>query len=81
MKTFALSPGDAERARSDVAGFSDPCTFRVGELDCRLMHSPGHTLASINYVIGDAAFVHDTLFQPDFGTARADFPGGCAHQL
>ncbi|BBI61450.1 hypothetical protein HSBAA_27560 [Vreelandella sulfidaeris] len=45
------------------------------------MFSPGHTQASITYVIGDAAFVHDTLFQPDGGTARADFPGGNAHSL
>jgi glyoxylase-like metal-dependent hydrolase (beta-lactamase superfamily II) len=56
-------------------------TFRIGELEARVMFSPGHTLASITYVIGDAAFVHDTLFQPDFGTARADFPGGDPHQL
>ena len=55
--------------------------FRVGNLSGRVMFSPGHTLASVTYVIGDAAFVHDTLFQPDFGTARADFPGGDAHQL
>ncbi|WP_110640867.1 MBL fold metallo-hydrolase [Salinicola sp. CPA57] len=61
--------------------FGEGDTFRLGEIDCRVMHSPGHTLASITYVIGDAAFVHDTLFQPDFGTARADFPGGSAHQL
>ena len=59
----------------------DGDTFKVGELDVRVMHSPGHTLASITYVIGDAAFVHDTLFQPDFGTARADFPGGDAATL
>lgn len=55
--------------------------FRVGNLQGRVMFSPGHTLASVTYVIGDAAFVHDTIFQPDFGTARADFPGGDAHQL
>ncbi len=61
--------------------FSDGETFTLGELPVRVMHSPGHTLASVTYVIGDAAFVHDTLFQPDFGTARADFPGGSAHQL
>jgi uncharacterized protein (TIGR01244 family) len=51
-------------------------TFKIGTLDARVMFSPGHTLASITYVIGDAAFVHDTLFMPDYGTARADFPGG-----
>ncbi|MDI5890920.1 MBL fold metallo-hydrolase [Halomonas rhizosphaerae] len=61
--------------------FAEGETFRIGELEARVMFSPGHTLASITYVIGDAAFVHDTLFQPDFGTARADFPGGDAHQL
>ena len=55
--------------------------FAIGELCARVLHSPGHTLASITYVIGDAAFVHDTLFQPDFGTARADFPGGSAKSL
>ena len=49
--------------------------FPVGSLDAKVMFSPGHTLASISYVIGDAAFVHDTLFMPDSGTARADFPG------
>ena len=46
-----------------------------------MLFSPGHTLASISYVIGDAAFVHDTLFMPDSGTARADFPGGSAARL
>jgi glyoxylase-like metal-dependent hydrolase (beta-lactamase superfamily II) len=61
--------------------FADGDTFQVGELDARVMFSPGHTLASITYVIGDAAFVHDTLFQPDFGTARADFPGADAATL
>ena len=45
------------------------------------MHSPGHTLASITVVVGDAAFVHDTLFMPDYGTARCDFPGGDARTL
>jgi glyoxylase-like metal-dependent hydrolase (beta-lactamase superfamily II) len=61
--------------------FTDGETFAVGALPVRVIHSPGHTLASITYVIGDAAFVHDTLFQPDFGTARADFPGGSAAVL
>lgn len=61
--------------------FAEGETFSIGELEARVMFSPGHTLASITYVVGDAAFVHDTLFQPDFGTARADFPGGDAHQL
>lgn len=61
--------------------FADGDTFRIGGIDARVMHSPGHTLASITYVIGDAAFVHDTLFMPDGGTARADFPGGSAATL
>jgi glyoxylase-like metal-dependent hydrolase (beta-lactamase superfamily II) len=61
--------------------FADGETFTVGALPVRVMHSPGHTIASITYVVGDAAFVHDTLFQPDFGSARADFPGGNAGAL
>lgn len=61
--------------------FADGDRFKIGELDARVMFSPGHTLASITYVIGDAAFVHDTLFMPDSGTARADFPGGSARAL
>ncbi|MGO8311252.1 bifunctional sulfur transferase/dioxygenase Blh [Rhizobium ruizarguesonis] len=56
-------------------------TFKVGSVDAKVLFSPGHTLASITYVIGDAAFVHDTLFMPDSGTARADFPGGDARVL
>ena len=61
--------------------FKDGERFRVGELDAYVIFSPGHTLASVTYVIGDAAFVHDTVFMPDSGTARADFPGGSASTL
>ncbi|PVA09447.1 MBL fold metallo-hydrolase [Pelagivirga sediminicola] len=61
--------------------FEDGDTFRIGELDVRVMLSPGHTLGSITYVCGDAAFVHDTLMMPDAGTSRADFPGGSADEL
>ncbi len=61
--------------------FADGETFKVGNVPAQVMFSPGHTLASISYVIGDAAFVHDTLFMPDSGTARADFPGGSARAL
>ncbi len=61
--------------------FADGDTFMIGSIPARVMFSPGHTLASITYVIGDAAFVHDTLFMPDSGTARADFPGGSAKVL
>jgi glyoxylase-like metal-dependent hydrolase (beta-lactamase superfamily II) len=61
--------------------FRDGERFKLGDLDAEAMFTPGHTLASIAYVIGDAAFVHDTLFMPDGGTARADFPGGSARAL
>jgi glyoxylase-like metal-dependent hydrolase (beta-lactamase superfamily II) len=61
--------------------FADRETFSIGTLPVKVMFSPGHTLASITYVAGDCAFVHDTLFMPDSGTARCDFPGGCAAQL
>ncbi len=61
--------------------FVEGDTFHVGTIEGRVMFSPGHTPASITYLIGDAAFVHDTLFMPDSGTARADFPGGSARQL
>ena len=61
--------------------FEDGETFKIGKLEARVMHTPGHTPACSTYVIGDAAFVGDTLFMPDFGTARCDFPGGDARQL
>ncbi|MDP3898640.1 MAG: MBL fold metallo-hydrolase [Mesorhizobium sp.] len=61
--------------------FSAGETFTIGSLEGRILFSPGHTLASITYLIGDAAFVHDTLFMPDSGTARCDFPGGSAKRL
>lgn len=56
-------------------------TFEIGDLRVGVMFSPGHTLASVTYVVGDAAFVHDTVFMPDSGTARTDFPGGSANAL
>ncbi|TGV82656.1 MBL fold metallo-hydrolase, partial [Mesorhizobium sp. M00.F.Ca.ET.158.01.1.1] len=61
--------------------FAEGETFRIGTLPVKVLFSPGHTLASITYVVGDAAFVHDTMFMPDSGTARADFPGGSAARL
>jgi glyoxylase-like metal-dependent hydrolase (beta-lactamase superfamily II) len=62
--------------------FADGDTFEIGRLPVRVMLSPGHTLGSITYVVGeDAAFVHDTLMYPDSGTSRADFPGGSASIL
>lgn len=53
----------------------------LGRLSIQVMHTPGHTPACVSYVIGEAVFVGDTIFMPDFGTARADFPGGDAHVL
>ena len=61
--------------------FNDGDEYRVGELACHAMHTPGHTPACMTHVMGDAAFVGDTLFMPDGGTARADFPGGDARVL
>lgn len=61
--------------------FADSESFAVGSVAGRIIATPGHTPACITYVIGDAAFVGDTLFMPDFGSARTDFPGGDAAQL
>ena len=61
--------------------FSDGETFQIGDMTVKVMHTPGHTPACITYLTGDAAFVGDTLFMPDYGTARADFPGGDARIL
>jgi len=61
--------------------FVDGEAFKVGNVDARVIATPGHTPACVTYVIGDAAFVGDTLFMPDFGTARTDFPGGSAAEL
>ncbi len=65
--------------------FRDDETFLIGSIPCRAMHTPGHTPACLTYVVGEgeqlSAFVGDTLFMPDYGTARCDFPGGDAHTL
>jgi glyoxylase-like metal-dependent hydrolase (beta-lactamase superfamily II) len=61
--------------------FKDGERFRVGQLEGEVIHTPGHTPACVSFRIDDAVFVGDTLFMPDFGTARADFPGGSARQL
>ena len=61
--------------------FDDNDSFMIGQLRGDVMHTPGHTPACMTYVIGDAAFVGDTLFMPDFGTARCDFPGGSADTM
>ena len=61
--------------------FEDGDSFHIGQMRVDVLHTPGHTPACMTYVIGDAAFVGDTLFMPDFGTARCDFPGGSANDL
>jgi glyoxylase-like metal-dependent hydrolase (beta-lactamase superfamily II) len=61
--------------------FDDGDTFTIGEIEIIALHVPGHTPADLAYVVGDAVFTGDTLFMPDYGTARADFPGGDARQL
>ncbi len=76
---------DADDLKTDGSDFDhlfkDGEHFKFGELDAEVIYTPGHTPADITYKIGDAAFVGDTLFMPDYGTARADFPGGDAHRL
>ncbi|MGI9202517.1 MAG: MBL fold metallo-hydrolase [Woeseiaceae bacterium] len=61
--------------------FENDEEFSIGNLSCRVMHTPGHTNDSVTYVVGSAAFVGDTIFMTDFGTARCDFPGGDAGLL
>jgi glyoxylase-like metal-dependent hydrolase (beta-lactamase superfamily II) len=61
--------------------FTEGDSFHIGQMRADVLHTPGHTPACLTYVIGDAAFVGDTLFMPDFGTARCDFPGGSSDQL
>lgn len=61
--------------------FKDGDTYTIGGMKAFAMHTPGHTPACMTHVVGDGAFVGDTLFMPDGGTARADFPGGDAHEL
>lgn len=72
---FALDGSQFDRL------FDDGDRFRVGSIEAIALHVPGHTPADMTYVIGDAAFIGDTLFMPDYGTARADFPGGDARTL
>jgi glyoxylase-like metal-dependent hydrolase (beta-lactamase superfamily II) len=61
--------------------FVEGDTFHIGQMRGDVLHTPGHTPACLTYIIGDAAFVGDTLFMPDFGTARCDFPGGSSEKL
>ena len=80
-KIFNAEPEFATDGRQFDHLFEDGERFSIGRLEGRVMHTPGHTPACATYVIGDAAFVGDTLFMPDFGTARCDFPGGDARTL
>jgi glyoxylase-like metal-dependent hydrolase (beta-lactamase superfamily II) len=61
--------------------FADGDEFKIGNLEVTVLHVPGHTPACVAYIVGDAVFVGDTMFMPDYGTARADFPGGDARRL
>jgi glyoxylase-like metal-dependent hydrolase (beta-lactamase superfamily II) len=78
---YNLGPDFAADGRQFDRLFADGEEFRIGGLAARVMATPGHTPACVTYVIGDAAFIGDTLFAPDYGTARCDFPGGDARAL
>lgn len=78
---FNLEPGFRQDGTQFDHLFRDGEEFRIGELTGRVMHVPGHTPADLAYHVGDAVFVGDTLFMPDVGTARCDFPGGDANAL
>jgi glyoxylase-like metal-dependent hydrolase (beta-lactamase superfamily II) len=78
---FNLGEGFATDGSQFDHLFGDNEDFNVGKITARVMHTPGHTPACVTYVVGDAVFVGDTLFMPDFGTARADFPGSDAATL
>jgi glyoxylase-like metal-dependent hydrolase (beta-lactamase superfamily II) len=78
---FNLQPPFAADGHQFDHLFVDGEQFRLGSLDCSVMHTPGHTNDSVTYLIGNCAFVGDSLFMPDFGTARCDFPGGDAGLL
>jgi glyoxylase-like metal-dependent hydrolase (beta-lactamase superfamily II) len=80
-KIFNLKNELLPYGRQFDALFEEGDEFAVGFLAGKVMHTPGHTPACVTYVIADAAFVGDTLFMPDYGSARADFPGGNAREL
>lgn len=85
VQSFFAALFEADDVAPDGSQFerlvADGDVLPLGELSIGVMHTPGHTPACVTYLIGDAAFVGDTLFMPDYGTARADFPGGDAGQL
>ncbi|MDH3614021.1 MAG: MBL fold metallo-hydrolase [Gammaproteobacteria bacterium] len=78
---FNLGPPFAADGHQFDRLFSDGDTFQIGELNCEVIATPGHTNDSVSYKIGSAVFVGDSMFMPDFGTARCDFPGGDAELL
>jgi len=78
---FNLKEGFAADGQQFDALFKDGDSFAIGDLAARVLHTPGHTPACLTYIVEDAAFVGDTLFMPDYGSARADFPGGDARTL
>jgi glyoxylase-like metal-dependent hydrolase (beta-lactamase superfamily II) len=80
-KIFNAEQNFATDGRQFDKLLEDGETFKIGNLTAKVMHTPGHTPACSTYVVGDAAFIGDTLFMPDYGTARCDFPGGDARQL
>lgn len=85
QETFGKVFNEGTRFRRDGSQFDrlfrDGDSLMIGQMRADVMHTPGHTPACLTYVIGDAAFVGDTLFMPDFGTARCDFPGGSAETM
>jgi glyoxylase-like metal-dependent hydrolase (beta-lactamase superfamily II) len=80
MPIFNITDISGEGSEFDHL-FADGETFPLGDLTVEVIHTPGHTAACISYKIGDAIFIGDTMFMPDYGTARADFPGGDARRL
>ena len=80
-KLFNLKDGFAADGKQFDALLQDGDILAIGDLKGRVMHTPGHTPACMTLVVGDAAFVGDALFMPDYGSARADFPGGDARTL
>lgn len=85
QETFGKVFNEGTRFRRDGSQFDrlfrEGDSLMIGQMRADVMHTPGHTPACLTYVIGDAAFVGDTLFMPDFGTARCDFPGGSAEAM
>ncbi len=85
QKTFGKIFNEGQAFHTDGSQFdhlfTDNETYQLGEISCRAIHTPGHTSACMVHQVGDALFVGDTLFMPDFGTARCDFPGGDSVQL